>query len=67
AGGEIIGECAYAIFQIDHFDGEITNAEPDKCKELGFFAIDQLPENITNMSRRCILQALSGEMYQEVV
>ena len=65
-GDEITGECAYATFQIDHFDGEITNAEPHKCKELGFFPIDQLPEPITQMSKRCILQALNGEMYQEV-
>ena len=65
-GEEITGECAYAIFQIHDFSGEIINAEPNKCKELGFFSVDQLPENITNMSRRCILQALNGEMYQEV-
>ncbi|MBY0280918.1 MAG: dTMP kinase [Alphaproteobacteria bacterium] len=65
-GYEITGECAYATFQIHNFTGEITNAEPSKCKEVRFFPIDELPENITNMSRRCILQALSGEVYQEV-
>jgi dTMP kinase len=63
---ELTHECAYAIFQIHNFVGDIRNAEPDKCKELGFFPIDQLPESITDMSRRCILQVINGNMYQEV-
>lgn len=63
---EINGEVMYVTFLIDKYEGVIKNTEPHKCKELRFFPVDELPKNITNMSRRCILQALSGKMYQEV-
>lgn len=35
------------IFLIaDEWNGEITNMEPDKCDDLNWFSINQLPENI---------------------
>ena len=35
------------FFEVAKWDGEITNCEADKCDDLAWFAMDQLPENLT--------------------
>lgn len=63
---DILPEILYATFKVNRFSGEVTNTEPHKCEELRFFPIDQLPNNMTDMSRRCIEQAFSNITYAEV-
>src|SRR5438046_2629334 len=34
------------IFKITNWSGEPINKEPDKCKEIAWFALNELPDNI---------------------
>lgn len=55
----------YSTFQIVNYQGEIQNAEPHKCEDLRFFDLDQLPENITDISKACVEQTLRDVRYSE--
>ena|SRR3990172_8418238 len=52
-------------FTADQWDGEITNTEPDKCDDLSWFPLDQLPENTIPYIRVAIDCYLKGEKYCE--
>jgi 8-oxo-dGTP diphosphatase len=58
-------ELLYATFKINQFQGEIINNEPHKCAELKFFPLSHLPENITCISRQCILNTIQGVPFSE--
>lgn len=45
--------------------GEIQNMEPDKCSDLSWFAINQLPENISPCVRFAIEHIQKGAFYSE--
>ncbi len=62
----ILPEMAYVVFAVNKFEGQIINAEPDKCEKVEFFPIDQLLVNITDLSRKCIEHAVKGVEYDEV-
>lgn len=53
----------YAVCKKWH--GEIKNNEPDKCGELKFFPVDNLPDNIVPYIRDAINKVLSGVVYYE--
>lgn len=59
-------ELLYVIFEILHFEGTLMNNEPHKCTEIRFFPVDQLPEKMTEVSRRCILNTVNGISFDEV-
>ena len=42
-------------FSASSWDGELSNQEPDKCDDMRFFAIDQIPENVLPFVHHAIL------------
>ncbi len=47
------------------YDGEIVNAEPEKCDDLQWFALDALPENVVDYVRVAIEHYRHGVPYSE--
>lgn len=52
-------------FTTDKWEGEITNTEPDKCDDLSWFPLDNLPANMTPHIRTAIECYKKGETYAE--
>ncbi|MDF2578008.1 MAG: bls [Chlamydiales bacterium] len=46
-------------FATDYWEGEITNCEPDKCAEVKWFDLDQLPDNLLSATKFGINTILS--------
>ena len=53
------------FFAVNKWQGEIANAEPDKCSELTWFPLDRLPENIIGYIAAAIDCFRRGEKYCE--
>jgi 8-oxo-dGTP diphosphatase len=53
------------FFMARKYEGEIKNAEPDKCDDVQFFPLDQLPKNIIPYVKHGIEASLKGEKYVE--
>ena len=51
--------------QVHKWDGEPFNAEPDKCDDLRWVEIDQLPENTVPYVRQAIQNHLNGIRFDE--
>lgn len=45
--------------------GEPTNCEPEKCDDMSWFELDQLPENLVPNVRQALDAYRSGEYYSE--
>ncbi len=52
-------------FTADKWEGEITNTEPDKCDDLSWFSLADLPKNMTPHIRHAIDSHLKGLTYTE--
>lgn len=44
----------YFFVACDRWSGDVRNAEPDRCTELRWFAVDALPDNVVAYVRRAI-------------
>ncbi|NWG05191.1 MAG: NUDIX domain-containing protein [Chloroflexi bacterium] len=51
--------------QVRKWEGEPFNAEPEKCDDLRWVHIEQLPENTVEYVRRCIANHLNGIRFDE--
>jgi 8-oxo-dGTP diphosphatase len=49
----------------DRYSGEISNMEPNKCDDLQWFPIDELPNNIVDYVRVAIQHWQNGVLYSE--
>ena len=53
------------FFTCKKYDGEIQNAEPDKCDDLHWFKISDLPDNTIPYIREAINCYVTGKQYSE--
>lgn len=51
---------------VQHWDGEITNCEPDKCNHLAWFSIDALPDNTIPYVKHALASYQQGVYYSEL-
>ncbi|WP_182629415.1 NUDIX hydrolase [Clostridium chromiireducens] len=51
------------FFTADSWDGEITNMEPQKCDDLSWFEIDDLPYNVIPYIKRAIENYIAGVQF----
>ncbi len=59
------GERIDAFFTASKWEGEITNKEPDKCDDLAWFDLDNLPENIIPYIKHAIECIQNNIFYSE--
>lgn len=58
-------ERAEAFYVAEHWDGEITNLEPEKCDDLSWFRISELPVNTIQYIRVILENIEKGSFYSE--
>lgn len=60
-GREYIG----LFFECNKWEGDLRNAEPDKCDDARFFPRDNLPLNMVPYIRRVLDESIQGICYGE--
>src|ERR1043166_5895157 len=60
------GQRADYFFLIEKWDDEFVNAEPEKCDDLDWFALDTLPENMMHHIRYALKAYQNGIAYSEI-
>lgn len=53
------------FFKVTKWEGKITNAEPDKCDDLSWFVLDDLPQNTIPYIRQALNCVQKGEIYSQ--
>ncbi len=61
-----IGEILGIFLQAEKWDGEVKNMELDKCYEIGWFDIDNLPENTVKELNIVMQKINKKEIYSEI-
>lgn len=59
-------EYVYVVFTAKKWNGEPQNMEPEKCDDLAWFPIDELPENTTEGVQKAIKNFRKGIYYDEM-
>lgn len=60
------GDRVDLFFVVEKWSGEITNAEPHKCDDIGWFPINNLPDKIMPHVRYVIEKIENGVIYSEL-
>ena len=53
------------FFEVTHWEGEIINTEPDKCDDLSWFPMTNLPENVIPYIKQAIEASRDNVIYTE--
>lgn len=53
------------FFEATKWQGEVTNAEPEKCDDLSWFPVDKLPDNMLPLVKHVINDVRRGVHYSE--
>lgn len=54
------------MFTTEKWEGEIHNAEPEKCDDVSWFPLDALPENTIHYIRTVLERIQQGESFTEI-
>lgn len=57
------GEWIDFFLKVNRWEGEPVNKEPDKCSEIGWFPLDQLPVDTIPHVRKAIRNVIAGVFY----
>lgn len=57
------GEWIDFFLTVNRWEGEPVNKEPDKCSEMSWFPLDQLPDDTIPHVRKAIRNVLEGVFY----
>ncbi len=52
-------------FAVERWDGEAINNEPERAESAEWFSLDDLPENLTEISKKTIEWYMNGTVYSE--
>ena len=63
--GEKFMDWVDLYFEVDHWQGEPHNAEPEKSERLDWLDLSNLPENIVPAQRAALIAIAQGENYSE--
>ncbi len=63
---DITGDRADYFFVANNWEGEPANMEPDKCDDVQWFSVKNLPENIIPYIKDVIVNIENNIMYSEV-
>lgn len=63
--GEVGQERLDLFFECRKWGGEVTNMEPEKCDELAWFKIDELPKDTLPLIKLVIENVSGGQNYSE--
>lgn len=55
------------FFEATEWQGEVVNVEPEKCDDLSWFDIDDLPENMLPFVKLVLTDIAQGKQYSEYV
>ncbi len=58
-------ESIVLFFTVSHYEGKIANCEPDKCDDVRFFPLNNLPENLVPYVREGFKLTLKGIPFGE--
>lgn len=60
-------EYLYSFYAVETWDGEPEIKEPEKCDDLRWFALDDLPQNIAQVTKLVLQKYKTRDMYTEFV
>ena len=58
-------ERADVFFLAERWEGDVKNAEPQKCSDLNWFSLDNLPDNVIPYIRKALEYIKAGIFYSE--
>ena len=53
------------FFEARKWEGDITNAEPEKCDDLSWFSVDELPNEMLPLVKHVINDVIRGANFSE--
>jgi 8-oxo-dGTP diphosphatase len=65
-GKDTINDRVDLFYEVSSWQGELTNCEPDKCDDIQWFPLNQLPLNIIPDIKFALENISKGNMYSEL-
>ena len=65
-GVALLDDYVYFFLRTDSWSGDVKNMEPDKCDDMRWFSLGELPDNTVPYIKKAIENYLEGEWFSEV-